>query len=132
MMHQAIEDRRAHSVVTQMCPPVLHDAIGGDDDAAAQFVALMDHGLQQCAGVVRDGACDEQIVQHEEIAVDDGSRPDIALRDGAQAVAVEEVISLKILDLSGFAGSPDRQLPWRSRTSRCQVCRQAGRSRRRQ
>lgn len=26
-------------------PQILHDAIGGDDDAAAEFVALMDHGL---------------------------------------------------------------------------------------
>lgn len=59
--------------------PVLLDAIGGDYDAAAQFVALMDQCLQQCAGVVRDGACEEQIVQHEEIAVDDGSQPDLAL-----------------------------------------------------
>ena len=52
MMHKAIEDRRAHSVVPKVCPPILHDAIGGDDDAAAQFVALMDQGLQQSAGVV--------------------------------------------------------------------------------
>ena len=26
MVHQAIEDRRAHGVVPQICPPVLHDA----------------------------------------------------------------------------------------------------------
>ncbi|MEY9138752.1 hypothetical protein ABIE79_010282 [Bradyrhizobium diazoefficiens] len=38
---------------------LLHDAIGGDDDAAAQFVTLMDQGLQQSAGVVGDGACEE-------------------------------------------------------------------------
>ena len=62
VVHQAIEDRRAHGVVPQIRPPVLHDAIGGDDDAAAQFVALMDQGLQQCAGVVGDGAREEQIV----------------------------------------------------------------------
>ncbi len=98
-MHQAIEDRRAHGVVPQVCSPILHDAIGGDDDAAAQFVALMDQGLQQGAGVVRDGAGEEQIVQHEEIAVDDGSQPDLALRRGVQDVAVEEVVGLKILDL---------------------------------
>ena len=59
-MHKAIEDRRAHSVVPKVCPPILHDAIGGDDDAAAQFVTLMDQGLQQSAGVVGDGACEEQ------------------------------------------------------------------------
>ncbi|CKV76445.1 Uncharacterised protein [Mycobacterium tuberculosis] len=59
----------------------------------------MDQGLQQGAGVVRDGAGEEQIVQHEEIAVDDGSQPDLALRRGVQDVAVEEVVGLKILDL---------------------------------
>jgi hypothetical protein len=99
VVHQAIEDRRAHGVVPQICPPVLHDAIRCDDDAAAQFVALMDQGLQQCAGVVGDGACEEQIVQHQEIAVDDGSQSDLALRRGVQGVAVEEVVGLKILDL---------------------------------
>ncbi len=78
MMHQAVEDRRACGVVPQVCPPVLHDAIGGDDDAAVQFAALMDQSLQQCAGVVRDGVCEEQIVPNEEIAVDDGSQPDLA------------------------------------------------------
>lgn len=61
MMHQPIEYRRAHGVVSQICPPVLHDPIGGDDDAAAQFVALMDQGLQPCAGVVGDGACEDAI-----------------------------------------------------------------------
>lgn len=50
MMHEAIEDRRSHGIMPQVCAPILHDAIGGDDDAAAQFVALMDHGLQQGAG----------------------------------------------------------------------------------
>lgn len=59
----------------------------------------MDQGLQQGAGVVGDGACEEQIVQHQEIAADDGSQPDVALRDGAQGAAVEEVICLEILDL---------------------------------
>jgi hypothetical protein len=105
MMHKAIEDRRAHGIIPQVCPPILHDAIGGDDDAAAQFVALMDHCLQQGAGVVGDGACEEQIVQHEEIAVDDGSQPDLALRDRAQDVAVEEVIGLEIAG-GGLAGDP--------------------------
>lgn len=82
-----------------LSPRYVHDAIGGDDDAAAQLVALMDQGLQQCAGVVKDGACEEQIVQHEEIAVDDGLQPDLALRRGVQGVVVEEVVGLKILDL---------------------------------
>ncbi|GLR95816.1 hypothetical protein GCM10007858_34530 [Bradyrhizobium liaoningense] len=48
MMHKAIEDRRAHSVVPKVCPPILHDAIGGDDDAAAQFVTLMDRAGPGC------------------------------------------------------------------------------------
>lgn len=100
MVHQAIEDPRAHGVVPQVCPPILHDAIGGDDDAAVEFVALMNQGLQQCAGIVSDGAGEEQIVQHEEIAVDD--RRSWASRCAGEflhGVAMEEVVGLNILDL---------------------------------
>jgi len=46
MVHEAIEYGRAHRIVAQVGAPVLHDTIGGDDDAAMQFVALMDQGLQ--------------------------------------------------------------------------------------
>jgi len=98
MVHKAIEYGRAHRIVAQVGAPVLHDTIGGDDDAAMQFVALMDQGLQQCAGIVGNGAGEEQIVQYEQITVDDVSQPDLALCDGAQRVAMEEVIGLDILD----------------------------------
>ena len=55
--------------------------------------------MQQGAGIVGDGAGEGQIVQHEEIAIDDVSQPDLALRDGAQCVTVEKVIGLEVLDL---------------------------------
>lgn len=48
MVHEAIEYGRAHRIVAQVGAPVLHDTIGGNDDAAMQFVALMDQGLQHC------------------------------------------------------------------------------------
>ncbi len=41
-MHEPIEDRGAHRVIAQIRPPILYDAVGGDDEASAQFVALMD------------------------------------------------------------------------------------------
>ncbi|WP_292342420.1 hypothetical protein [Mesorhizobium sp.] len=63
----------------------------------------MDQGLQPSAGVVGDGACEEQIVEHEEIAVDDCSHPGLALRGGVQSVAVEAVIGLEILSLCRIA-----------------------------
>lgn len=97
----------------------------------AQFAALMDQDLQQCVGVVREGACEKQIVQHEEIAVDDGSRPDVALRDGARGVRWKKS-SVSRLDLIALQDRlignrlGDVGLP------RCRVCRQAARSRRRQ
>lgn len=90
MVHKAIEYGRAHRIVAQVGAPVLHDTIGGDDDAAMQFVALMDQGLQQCAGIVGNGAGEEQIVQYEQITVDDVSQPDLALCDGAQRVAMKK------------------------------------------
>lgn len=43
---------RLHAGRFKVWISVLHRAIGGDDDAAAQFVALMDQGLQQGAGIV--------------------------------------------------------------------------------
>ncbi len=91
----------------------------------------MDQGLQPCAGLVGDGACEEQIVQHEEIAVDDCSHPGFALRRGVQSVAVEEVIGLEILDLVAVQDRliGNRLGAW---ISRCPVCRRAARSRRRQ
>ena len=99
MMHQSIEDRRAHRVVTQVRSPVLHDAIGCNDDATAQLVALMDEGLQQRAGLIRDGAGEEQIVEHKQIGVDDAAQSRFTLSGGSEEVAIEEVVGLKILDL---------------------------------
>ena len=51
-MHEPVEDRGAHRVVAQVCAPILHNAVGRDDNAAMQFVALMDQRLQQCASGV--------------------------------------------------------------------------------
>lgn len=52
------------------------------------------------ARVVGDGACEEQIFQHEEIVADERSHPRLALRGGVLSVAVKEVIVLEILDLA--------------------------------
>lgn len=34
MVHEAVKDGRAHGVVPEISGPILHDAIGRDDDAA--------------------------------------------------------------------------------------------------
>lgn len=99
MVHQAVKDRRAHGVVSEISAPVLHDAIGRDDDAAVQFVALMDQGLQQSASFVGDGASEEQVVEHEQIAVKDAPQSSFALSGGAEGISIEEPVGLEILDL---------------------------------
>ncbi|SCB55917.1 IstB-like ATP binding protein [Bradyrhizobium shewense] len=47
MVHEAVQDGRALGVAGEISAPILHDAAGRDDDAAVQFVALMDQILQQ-------------------------------------------------------------------------------------
>jgi hypothetical protein len=96
-MHEPVEDRGAHRVVAQVCAPILHNAVGRDDNASMQFVALMDQRLQQRAGGVGDRTRQEQVIQHEQIALEDGSQPGFALGSRAQRVTVEEVVGLKIL-----------------------------------
>ncbi len=98
-MHEPVEDRGAHRVVAQVCAPILHNAVGRDDNASMQFVALMDQRLQQRAGGVGDRTRQEQVIQHEQIALEDGSQPGFALGSRAQRVTVKEVVGLKILHL---------------------------------
>lgn len=45
-MKQTVKDRRGHSAVAKVTPPILDDAVGRDEDAATLLLALMDHGLQ--------------------------------------------------------------------------------------
>lgn len=56
VVHEAVEDRGAHRVVTEIGAAIVHDAVGGDDGPAPQLVALMDQGFQQRAGIVGDQA----------------------------------------------------------------------------
>jgi len=46
MVHQAVQDGGAHGVVAQVLAPVLDEAVGSDDEAAAQLVALVHEALQ--------------------------------------------------------------------------------------
>jgi hypothetical protein len=55
--------------VAKVFAPVLHDAVGGHDDAAAAFVALMHDGLEQLGGV-GDSPRKEEIVQDKQIRFD--------------------------------------------------------------
>ncbi|MGY4353092.1 hypothetical protein ACVWXM_009609 [Bradyrhizobium sp. GM7.3] len=95
MVHEAVKDRRAHGIVAEISAPILHDAIGCDDDAAVQFVTLMDQGLQQRASFVGDGASKEQVVNYKQIAVKDAPQSSFALSGGADGVTVKEVILLR-------------------------------------
>src|SRR6266478_8629351 len=67
VMHEAVQDGGGHGVVAEVLAPVLDDAVGGDDDTAAQFVAPVHHGLQQLGTGVGDAARQEQIVEHEQV-----------------------------------------------------------------
>jgi hypothetical protein len=64
-----------------------------------QLVALVDQRLQQGAGVIGNRARQEQVIQHEQIAIEDGSQPGFTLGGRAQGVTVKEVIGLEILHL---------------------------------
>ena len=54
VMHESVQDRAAHGVVAEVGAPVLNDAVGRNHNAAAQLVSLMNEGLQQSAGGVRN------------------------------------------------------------------------------
>lgn len=99
VMHEPVEDRGAHRVVAEVGPPVLYDAVGGDDDTAMQLVALVDQRLQQGAGVIGNRARQEQVIQHEQIAVEDSSQPGFLLGGWAQGITVKEVVGLEVLYL---------------------------------
>ncbi len=66
-VHQSIQNGRAHRVVTQVFAPVLNDSVGGHHYRAAQFVAPMNHRLQQLGGTVRDAPGKEQIIKNQQV-----------------------------------------------------------------
>ena len=59
----------------------------------------MDERLQQRARIVGDRAREEQVVEHEQIALKGGPLPRFALGRWAQCVAVKEVTGLDVLHL---------------------------------
>jgi hypothetical protein len=107
VVHQPVENRGAHRIVAKVCAPILHNTVGRDENAAMQFVALMDQGLQQRAGGVVDRTRQEQVVQHKQITLEDGSQPGFALGSRAQRVTVKEVsmaVSFRAFRAASYIG----------------------------
>ena len=96
-MHEAVEDRRAHRVVAEVCAPVADDAVGGYDDATPELVAFVDDRLEQVACAVRDRPREEQIVQHEEIRVEGRAEQLLSCRRRpGHRVLGEELVGLDV------------------------------------
>ena len=102
-MHESVKDRGAHRVVALICAPILRNAIGCHDNAA--MYCSVD-GLAFAVARRRHRTRQEQVIQHEEIALEDGSQSGIALSRWAQRETVKEVVGLQICTL------------WPSRTAR--------------
>ena len=75
-MHDAIEDGGGHGGVGQVLAPFVDDAVAGDDDGTAQFVALVHDGLEQLGGGLGDAAREEQVVQDDDLELLPDARPD--------------------------------------------------------
>lgn len=69
-MHQPVENGGGHGVVSQIFPPILHDAVRCHDDAASEFVALVNQHLQQFSGAVADASGQKQIVKYHQIGIE--------------------------------------------------------------
>lgn len=95
-MHQTVEDGGGHGVVSEVLAPVLHDPVGGHDDAALELVALVHQRLQQLATSVADAAGQEQIVQHQQIGVEQHAYLLPLLGGVAQRVLAERAVSLQV------------------------------------
>jgi hypothetical protein len=103
-MHEAVEDGGAHGGVAEVFAPVLHDPVGSDDEAAAQFVALVHDGLQQlCAGLA-DAAREEEIVQHQKGGLDVAAQYLGLLGRAAQPVACELGVGFDVPDVVTLQG----------------------------
>lgn len=66
-MHESVQDVRGHGGVSQVLAPVLHYAVGGNDDGAAQLAALMHDGLQQLGTHLGNAPGQEEIVENQQI-----------------------------------------------------------------
>ena len=69
-----VEDGGGHGLVAEVAAPVLHDAVGGHNDAAAMHVALVNHGLQQFGGGLGDATREEQAIDHEQVGLGIGAQ----------------------------------------------------------
>ncbi len=95
-MHEAVEDGGGHGGVAEVLAPVLHDAVGGDDDGAAVLVALVDDGLQQFGRGVADAPGQEQVVEHEQVGLDPGAQHGCLLGGAGQGVVGELGVGLDV------------------------------------
>ncbi|MBB4519844.1 hypothetical protein GGD68_008660 [Paraburkholderia fungorum] len=99
VMHESVQDRAAHGVVAEVGAPVLNDAVGRNHYAAAQLVSLMNEGLQQSAGGVRNRARQKQIIQNQQIAVENAAQTLFLLFGFTEIETSKEIVGFKILDL---------------------------------
>lgn len=52
-MHEPVQDGAGHGGIAEVLAPVLHHAVGRDENGAVQFVALVKDGLQDFGGIHR-------------------------------------------------------------------------------
>lgn len=66
-VHEPIQNGGGHGGVAQILAPVLHDAVGGDDDGAAQLVALVHDGLQYLGTHIGNAPGQKQVIQNQQV-----------------------------------------------------------------
>ncbi len=98
-MHKAVGDGGGHGADTQVPAPILHEAVGCDDDGSVQLVAPVHQGLQQRCGVLADATSREQVVGHQQI----GRHPALEPSHTLIAIACLRMVKLKHLPANPFA-----------------------------
>ncbi|GAB5097653.1 hypothetical protein YK56LOC_33690 [Caballeronia sp. HLA56] len=71
-MQETVKNRRGHGVFAKVASPILDDAVGCDQNAAAMLVSLVNKGLQQLGRGIGDAFGEEQIIKHEEFGFNEG------------------------------------------------------------